>query len=140
MSAEPLSEAEGIRLTVWAGVAGCASFAWTLFAATAEPSEIDVRWLLAGVGTTLAAVGLTGGVTVPRRKSSWTALLLECGVGAGAISVGTVFATAGAEENHPAALGFWGLVTFVVSAVVITPLFLSAYAGRAGLLRILHRA
>lgn len=135
-----ISPSERTRLVAWAGVAACAAFAWTLFAATADPSEVDAKRLLAGVGLTLAAVALLGGAIVPRRSASWSALFIECVAGAGAISLGSVLATASAEENHPLALGFWSAFTFVASAVVVAPLFLSAYAGRAGLLRALQRA
>jgi hypothetical protein len=140
VSAVRLSEAERLRLFVWAGAAASAAFAWNLFVATSDPADLDPKWLLIGIGMTLAAVGVTGGSIVPRRKASWLDLVLECGVGAGAISVGCVFGTAWAEENHPAALGFWGILTFIASAVVIAPFFLAALAARSGLLRVFQRA
>jgi hypothetical protein len=73
-------------------------------------------------------------------EPSWPELLFESGIGAGAISAGCVFATVLGGRRPPAALGFWGIFTFVASAVVITPLFLGAFAGRSGLLRLLQRA
>lgn len=126
-----LSRNEEARLVGWLIALGAAVVGWSLYiwkmSGTAEPGSAP-PWLLPAIIGTPAALGLLGGIVVPRRGASLLSLLAECGLGAGAVA-GVCFLTfiiintAEGEPDHPFALGLGAGFIALSSFLVLTPCF-----------------
>jgi hypothetical protein len=142
-----LTRPEQVRLVAWLVALGVAVLAWNGYLwALGDPDEggPSPTWLLQALISTAVALGVLGGLLVPRQRASLVSLLTACS--AAAIVVATTcflawiaLSGSGDDADNPFALGLGAGFVAVSSSLFIAPSFGAGYFARTMVARGVRR-